>query len=345
MDNLNIQFHYLIAHIINLNENEPQLSSGVYSIPDLPDKIINFFKKHIIASRTSRNTKSCVFTGNPSYIEQKINNLSETDKSKLEEEFVQFSKDITIDLFEKMQQSSSRSSGSIFIILCTVDSKKFIIILKMDPNEGIQIIPETLELKLQENMLPNPKDKLHKCAFIKYDVDFNDEEIHLFVLDKQQTKGEVSKFFMTLFLKAREKSNDKLLTDYVKTRIIDDYLSIIPKDKKFEFGETLDKLFCNGVKINIEEDFKKLISPYFENDVVIDENVEKFKSSLIQKYPDAQFEFTVIQEKHIIKWGTKDENILLKYPKDLSDDIKITCGKKSETIITINKDHNITKLL
>ena len=109
-----------------------------------------------------------------------------------------------------MKRTSSTSSATlIFLHYFNVDSgKDYLGILKMDPNDGIELDPERV-FKVRKHMLPNVKERLHKSAFIKLDEKLFAEESHLYVLDKQQKMDGISKFFLEAFLNAKEVNSDK----------------------------------------------------------------------------------------------------------------------------------------
>lgn len=203
----------MIAHYMDIDRDDPDLFDKLLNLKEVPIKAIYFFSKHIENALVTKQIKSCVFLDENADVLMSVNeivgNINEDDI------FITETQNMTELLFKFIKSTASRSSGTLIFILYKENGKEFLGILKMDPNEGIQLDLKNYKINIQEDMLPTVNERLHKCAFVKITQNLFQEDIHLFVLDKQQSGGEVSKFFMRNFLNAKEKLNDKLMTDLV----------------------------------------------------------------------------------------------------------------------------------
>ena len=103
-------------------------------------------------------------------------------------------------------QTVSNSNGSVFVAHIELIGEPYILLLKLDPKDALQIDLETLNLKTIENILPDASSRVQKCALIRMNYDPLEE--NLYVLDKQ-SDGEPAKFFMETFLQAIPVPNDK----------------------------------------------------------------------------------------------------------------------------------------
>lgn len=190
-----------ILHIIdNKNNENPEYSNLALNIEE--QKVNFYLKKHIIDALRDDKIAKAKFNVEPENfvlerVKESLNNL---------DSFVEESKRITLHLFQFMVRRNI-SAGSL--ILCRYrDSSNNICyaILKMDYNDyfvfertevdGVQVI----NLVPRSNGLPQTKQKLQKCAFIKaYDPQ---NEYDLLILDRQpnQTDEEIAVFFYKSFL-------------------------------------------------------------------------------------------------------------------------------------------------
>ncbi len=176
--------------------------NAIFNLTTIPAVAHQFFANHIRSSLNAPQIKACRFRGN-SRVQKSVQRIAQRlDDIPL---FVRETQDLTRFLFTTMKSTSSRSSGTLFFLIYSDTHSTHLGILKMDPNQGLQIDRVRHTLRVQENMLPNPEDKLHKCAFIR--LGEPSEAVHLHVLDRQQTLGDVSKFFLNTFLEADEVPN------------------------------------------------------------------------------------------------------------------------------------------
>ena len=205
----------MTIHELDLVKEKGKLAENVFPVTNLSSMVEEFFIDHISEARTGKNTKSCHFTAEDTWLRGKVNHYRD---NKSEENFINLSQSITDKLFDTMKTSSSRSSGSFFIIEVLLEEEEFIALIKLDPKTRVQFEPSTLSLSIQENILPDPKEKIHKCALIRINNE-GDPSVHLYVLDKQQNQGEVSNFFMKRFLESEEIVNNEILTKEVIKKV------------------------------------------------------------------------------------------------------------------------------
>lgn len=181
----NIEIKKVVAHHMNLNETKPTFLDKVIDIEkDELAEVIVFFENHVKKALLTGQLKTCVFKTNEDDVYKHCADLGkDVSNEKL---FVRHTKSMTIKLFYNMKKTSSTSSATlIFLHYVDIETEKdYLGILKMDPNDGIELDPEHISFKVRKNMLPSIKEKLHKSAFIKMEEDLFEEETHLYVLDK-----------------------------------------------------------------------------------------------------------------------------------------------------------------
>lgn len=287
----------MIVHKLNLAEDTPIFSDDCINLDTLDNSVeaLSFFTEHINNMRNYGFTKSCSFHGSPANgVQNSIINIkqNEDDEYDLDEVFIDESKRITQKLRNEIDRTSSRSDGSIFIILCSINDVEFIGILKMDPNTSIEVT-DTLEIIVRPSMLPRPNEKLHKSALIKFIDNHNDEDVHLFVLDRQQRDGETAKFFMSNFLGARELANNSNLTTVYQRAITEEFSGIIPVDSLPQFNDEFKRTLNSGAAINIDIDLPRIIGNTVPElrDADFTDNIERVKNKVLEKYPDATANF------------------------------------------------------
>lgn len=97
-------------------------------------------------------------------------------------------------LFDNMKTTSSKSDGSLFVLYYSIEGKNYIGLLKLDPNTGIEI-SDNLSIKVRKSMLPSINEKLHKLAFILVNEEYKENELHLYVLDRQKRIMKLQSFY------------------------------------------------------------------------------------------------------------------------------------------------------
>lgn len=325
----------MIAHDLDLDNNNILLAPDIINLVNVPSIVFEFFSKHITNSLNARQIKTCTFNDTNTYVQTKVkhiaNNISNTPI------FVNDTHDLARDLFNKMKATSSKSSGALFFLIYDLDGDTYLAIMKMDQNNGIKINKKSFTLEVEENMLPNPEDKLHKCAFVKLVGDFSNEKVHIHVLDRQKSSGEVSKFFMKSFLQATELLNDKIMTKRVIGKLHDVAERITPdKSTALSFQYSVDKLFQNGKYIDLDLDLEKLVYPYIEEEIERANFIEEFKTSLRTEHEDIKFQFKVEKEPTIVSYVSPGKEIKIEFPIEFFGTIvSVDQSSEDKTVITI----------
>lgn len=334
---LDIDILKMTIHELDLVKDQGKFAEDVFPVNNLSEKVEEFFVDHISEARTGKSTKSCHFTAEDTWLRGEVNNYRE---NMTNESFLSFSQSITNKLFTTMKTSSSRSSGSFFVIKALIEGEEFIALIKLDPKTRVQFEPTTLTLSLQENILPDPKEKIHKCALIRLNND-GDQHVHLYVLDKQQNQGEVSKFFMKSFLESEEIINDEILTKEAMKKVKANFLPIIPEDKKYHFIDAVEREFSDGRAVDLHTSLPKILEQFDFEDAFIEESSNNFINDFVGSNPDYQSSFKVIRTEVSMKFQTQNNEIFFRYNKSIRDAVDMFKDSEGNTIIKIDKKYEL----
>lgn len=314
---------------------------------------LEFFKEHIKNNRTLGFTKQCKFLDNPAnHVRNAILTLYPLIKDDIFDEqfndaFIEQSKIITGHLHTSMK-GKSRSDGAVFIFIYIHLGQRFLGILKMDPNLGIQV-NDNLTLTVRKKMLPSVKEKLHKSAFIKFMQEFeNDGTTDLFILDRQQTRDEPAKYFMTDFLISREKANDDNLTPELLKNIKNEIcLHIETDDKKSHFIQKLSKRFSQMEEFNLDLHLAPLLTGFLPSDFPLDKSISIIKDKTLSKYPDAVFSFVPNPNKvRDIEFKNEEKSVVIKINSALSENLySHRIDEHNNTIFEFKKELNLKPIL
>lgn len=320
-----IEISKMIVHNLNLRGGNAILRDECINLDSLEDADIalEFFKKHINSTRTFGFTKKCCFVGSPANLIQNsvirvIENYN--DAIALNEVFIEESKRITQHLRNVMSSTSSTSDGSLFVLFYSIDGENYIGLLKMDPNTGIEVT-ENLEIIVRADMLPTPKQRLHKSAFIKLLDNYEDNQIHLFALDRQQNTDEAAKFFMKDYLNVRELADEKNLTANVQKEILAEFSEIVPINQVPLFNHGLKNLLNTGEEFNIDENLMPVLRRYVPDlpDADFENAVQKVKDNILVKYPDATFSFEPDSSKiNPTVYKSRDKLVEIRISKEIT---------------------------
>lgn len=337
---MSININRIIAHEIDLTKETPMLAEKVIELSNIPTIVFDFFKDHITKSLKARQIKACKFNDPDTYVQKKVSIIAENPID--ETVFINVSKELASDFFNKIKGTSSKSSGTFFILTYNYSDSDYIGILKMDPNDGIQIDNKSNRLIVHENMLPDPDDNLHKCAFIKLVNDFSSVEVHLDVLDRQQTAGEVSKFFMTNFLQATEILNDKIMTKRVFNTLY--YKAeLISPNNKLKYESDVERSMKDGNDFDFDRNIDTLLKPYLEGEADREQMINTLKDEIRTEYQDVKFQFKIEKEPTYVQYTSQGKEIKLEFKLDLLDDKIIFDDSGEETVIRIRDIELIKK--
>lgn len=326
-----IEISKMIAHKLNINGGLPILSDRCIEIDSLekPEEALDFFVTHIEKSRGNGFVKKCQFSNlddQATTIKNRIMNIIANieDPEKLDEVFVNESIEITRKLARIMQNSSSKSDGSLFVILYSIDGQNFIGLIKMDPDSGIEVLDD-LTIKVREDMLPSKRERLHKAAFIICKEHYVENDTHLFVLDRQKNNDEGAKFFLDTFLDAKILPTDENLTMAYQKELVRILKDVLPQDSFMEFNKRFKRRLSTGVHFTLEEDFPPLLRdllPENDQDQELDELCLNIQNSLLRKYPGEVTGFTPVVEKvNNFVFQSNDRSIKVVIASDAETDL------------------------
>lgn len=333
---LDVIIKKMSIHELDLVKDREKCAENVFPVANLSLTVMEFFVDHISESRIGKSTKSCHFTKEDTWLRKKVHQYKEENS---DENFLILSQNIAERLFTTMKTSSSRSSGSFFVIEALIEQEEFIALIKLDPKTRVQFDPVALSLSIQENILPDPKEKIHKCALIRTET--GDQLVHLYVLDKQQNQGEVSKFFMKTFLESEELVNDSILTKEAMKKIKMEFLKIVPENERYLLLSEIDKEFVEGRNVDLHTSLPRVLERFGFDEAFIDESSNSLITEFVSSNSEYQSSFTVIRSDTSIKFQSKNNEIFFRYNKSIRDDVTITLDNEGNTIIMIDKKHII----
>lgn len=307
----------LAITLLDLEESKATLASKVTKLDPINHSVFfEFFEKHIDDTRNGKNTLECRFIDVSNTITKKIERYKE---ELTENSFLTFANEISDNLFNIMK-NATRSSGSFFIIHAFYNDEEFIVILKLDPIDGVQLDMDKLILNKIENILPDSNERVHKCALIK--VEYLNEKTQLFVIDKQQRAGEISQFFMGTFLQAIPNPNDRIKTKCLIQELHEKITLKLSESEREILEHAIDTEIVNGAMITIPSVVKNILNKTvskdkIDRDIFVDDVTKEFMGKFNTKYKDFSSNLTV--ERNDINYTYKANNnqILFKYNKSL----------------------------
>lgn len=337
-----IELEKIIVHKLNIKKERPILAEQCINLEDDNLKeVLPFFIRHISNSKDQGSMRKCQFKAIDDNVIRKqmtilFDNLS---SDTFENIFINESRELAKQLSKKIKKSTSTSDGSLFVIKYKDNTKDMLGLLKMDPNDGVQV-NKNLTITVQKDMLPSIKEKLHKSALIEL-KEYRINEFHLNVLDKQQNTNDPAKFFMDNFLNACELSSDRNITKYIQSEIYNSFDSIININKKPKLINELKRSFLEKEKFDVDVDLEPILRPVLKDsfkDLDLTDNLSDFKKSIRKRYPDAQFSFNPDVEavKHAV-YRTPDKNVELVFSPDLTleEDYLIDHKTNGDVLITL----------
>ncbi|WP_410497007.1 nucleoid-associated protein [Cellulosilyticum sp. ST5] len=193
----NIRIVKAIVHILNNKDDELVLNDFELDINPI---VARLFENHIKNSITDETTRVALFN------EQSVNQVKDLSNQILSEpdSFIEDSKQIANCLFLAMRNNLRIASANFVVCEYSANNNTYLALLKMDFSEIIETHVEVIEgknkivLEIKGSGIPNDKQKLHKCAFIKKSSDENEYDIIL--LDKDTKEEGIANFFANAFL-------------------------------------------------------------------------------------------------------------------------------------------------
>ncbi|UQF71803.1 nucleoid-associated protein [Vagococcus lutrae] len=340
-----IKIKYMIVHKLNIKNPNPILRNECIEHTNSKlSKALDFFEKHLKNVEMQSSTRRCQFDNlENNVISKRIADIINASMDTKEETFIRESKEMTITLSRLMRQSSSTSDGSLFIILYEENEQEYIGLLKMNLNDGVRV-NDDLSIDVFEEMLPSTNEKLHKSAIILL-KEYNKDELHLKVLDKQASEKEPAKFFMINFLNAKELADNKNTTLYLQSEIPNYFLDKIePKDMP-TLSVKLRNRFSEGREFDIDSDIEPIVKPLLKKEY---ENIDMsiiikpFKEQALKKYTDISFKF--IPDVDVVKeivYRSNNNFFEMKLAPDLSINNDYVIEKKSNGDVLITLKNGI----
>ncbi|EGO9051628.1 nucleoid-associated protein [Enterococcus faecalis] len=340
----------MIAHKLNLDGSGPILASSIINIDELEgDKeALDFFETHIMQSRGQGYVKKCQFLDIQHNtvklnVEKIILNLE--NQAIIDQVFIEESQKLAIKLRKRITQTSSRSDGSLFVLLYSIDGENYIGILKMDPDTGIEV-NDDLSISVRKDMLPSKRERLHKAALIICKEEYFEGELHLFALDRQKGSNEPAKYFINDFLNAKILPDNENLTSEYQKELFATFKDILPQDLLMEFNNRVKQTFSTGKYFTIEDSFEPLIRDLLPEDSrdmdlegykrdITRDMVKKFSTEVTGFYPvKARINPTIFQ--------SSDRSIEIKIAPDADETVYEKEFKEDGTfVLTVYSDAEI----
>lgn len=326
---MSIEISKMIVHKLNIKGNLPILSDSCIDIESLEDtqEALDFFVTHIEQSKNQGFVKKCQFWDlNDNTVKKSIENIIEKieNSEELEAVLIEESKKMALKFAKLIRGTASKSDGSLFFLLYTVEGKNSIAIMKMDPDTGIEV-RDDLSIMVRKDMLPSKREKLHKAAFIKCLDQYNSNQLHLFALDRQKSSEEPAKYFMESFLNVKVLPDDENLTiEYQKT-MTKTFQEVLPDNVFMEFSQRLKRRFQEERYFTLEDDFPPLIRdllPSEEQDSDLNYYMDIVKHDLRKKHPGEVTGFMPVAEKiNNDVYRTRDKGIEITINKNIDKEL------------------------
>ncbi|SHH00701.1 nucleoid-associated protein [Tepidibacter thalassicus] len=259
--------HKFIIHVLDKNSDVPILNDfeGVIN-----KEIEELFQKHIKKVLRDDDIKKALF--NDENIIKKLCEEIIYDNST----FVDNSKEIAINMFDKMKGNSNIDSCDLAICLYSIKDDVYVAIIPLEYKKlythSIEVVDEKFKINIvpHEVGLPSSSQKLKRCALIG--LSGVNDEYHLKVLDKDAAKN----FYREESLFINEFLNCSLILD--------------DKDKTKIFKNSIEKWIANSFYDDIETATvirENLIYTLKEKDEV---NIDEFLDKTIDE-EDLKYSF------------------------------------------------------
>jgi len=154
-----------------------------------------------------------------------------------------------------------------------------------------------------------------------------EDDFDLFILDKQQNKSEVAKFFMNDFLACIEVANNDNLTEIIQKNIIGIFeeLIIVENDliktiqKRAGFKHAIAQTFSSNREIDLDIDIPNVLASFVPQDLAIDDYLQNVKDEVEKIYPDAVYRFNPNPKKvKSVIYKSDDNNVKIEITGDVS---------------------------
>ncbi|MBY3619548.1 hypothetical protein HGO21_08325 [Acinetobacter sp. CUI P1] len=339
-----IVLYKLIAQDINLEidaaYDDTIANRQTVDLQIMSDPIKSYFIKHIDNSNKASYKKVCKFNhaGALVYTEcvEVLANIDDDDV------FISASVAMTRSLHTAMRSSTSRSSGTMLYMIYedTVTNDKYFGIFKMDRNDAIEFNRVTNTFVLHNNILPTLREKLHKTAIVKLKNNLLNEQIHLYVMDKQQSADVgPSKFFLNMFLEAEEVMNNQVATDVVSStiKLMAAAGEINGVTTPIQFNQELNFIMTRGRDFDFDVEIERLLTSYIPGEADREREMIKIKEKIQEKDPDIPLQFKVQCRQPKTTYTDVNKQIKLQFPTVYGEVDKISVNYDGEDTTIVIK--------
>lgn len=336
---LSIQMKRMAVTLLDMQQSRFVSANKTMDLTKLETNVYTeFFESYIDATLNSPKSVACKFLDRDNDILTKINRYVEYPDDT---HFLSLVNDVSNKLYQVMQ-TVSNSNGSVFVAHIELIGEEYILILKLDPKDAVQIDLETLNLNTIENILPDASSRVQKCALIRMNYDPHEE--NLYVLDKQ-SDGEPAKFFMETFLQATPIASDKKKTKMLMKELYEKIAESLNEEETPRLQKVIDDEFVNGKYVELDTSVHNIytaIAPENNRDEFVEQGAKVFINEFTDRNPDFTPTFEVKRDDLNVMYKSADGEILFRYDKRLNDHIEVQYDQVNGTYtITIRNADTI----
>ena len=313
---LAIQMKRIAVTLLDMEQSRFVSASQTMDLSAIQSEVYsNFFESYIDATLNSPKSVAGKFLDRDNDIITKINRYVEYPDDT---HFISLANDLSNKLYQIMQNVSN-SNGSVFVAHIEIIDEPYILFLKLDPKEAVQIDLETLNLNTIENILPDASSRVQKCALIR--MNYNLLEENVYVLDRQ-SDGEPAKFFLETFLQATPIASDKKKTKMLMKELYEKIAESINEEQTPHLQRVIDEEFENGKYIELDASvhniYEAIAPPENRNDFV-EQGAKLFIDEFTDRNPDFTPTFEVKRDDLHVVYKSGEGEVLFRYNKRLEN--------------------------
>ena len=313
---LAIQMKRIAVTLLDMEQSRFVSASQTMDLSAIQSEVYsNFFESYIDATLNSPKSVAGKFLDRDNDIITKINRYVEYPDDT---HFISLANDLSNKLYQIMQNVSN-SNGSVFVAHIEIIDEPYILFLKLDPKEAVQIDLETLNLNTIENILPDASSRVQKCALIR--MNYNLLEENVYVLDRQ-SDGEPAKFFLETFLQATPIASDKKKTKMLMKELYEKIAESINEEQTPHLQKVIDEEFENGKYIELDASvhniYEAIAPPENRNDFV-EQGAKLFIDEFTDRNPDFTPTFEVKRDDLHVVYKSGEGEVLFRYDKRLEN--------------------------
>lgn len=331
---LSIQMKRMAVTLLDMQQSRFVSASETMDLSALQSEVYNhFFESYIDATMNSPKSVACKFLDRDNDILTKMNRYVEYPDDT---HFLSLANDLSNKLYQIMQ-TVSNSNGSVFVAHIELIGEDYILLLKLDPKDAVQIDLETLHLKTIENILPDASSRVQKCALIRMNYDPLEENVY--VLDKQ-SDGEPAKFFMETFLQATPIASDKKKTKMLMKELYEKIAESLNEEQTPQLQRAIDEEFEHGKYIELDASVHNIyeaIAPPENREDFVEQGAKLFINEFTDRNPDFTPTFEVKRDDLHVVYKSAEGEILFRYDKGL-DNIDVKHDQVSGTYTITIRD-------